>query len=144
MIRYSYFRFFFCKLKTGKPEKHHVFYIPSFRFSFSDSIMENGNGVIKIPFPFSLSKNIKRYIGIWSVILILIFHSQHQKYIGIWSVIPIFIFHSQHQNRKKNRKNNPFCICRPFLSRLVSFSWVNKKGTKASSVRFPFNNYQKA
>ena len=52
MIRYTYFRFFLCK-KMKKMEKHHVLYIPSFRFSFSDSIIENKIRVIKFPLPFS-------------------------------------------------------------------------------------------
>ena len=62
-----------------------MLYIPSFRFSFSDSIMENKNRVIKFPFPFSYFENRKGNIE-------------------IWSAIPIFIFHLQHQIRKKNRK----------------------------------------
>ena len=53
MIRYTHFRFFYCKMKTGYTENNHVLYTPSFRFSFSDSIMENKNRVIKFPFPFS-------------------------------------------------------------------------------------------
>ena len=46
--------------------------------------------------------------------------------------------------KKKTQKNNLFCICRPLLSRLVSFSWENKYGTQKSPVRFPIANYQKA
>ena len=55
-----------------------MLYIPSFRFSFSDSIMENKNRVIKFPFPFSWFKNRKGNIEIWSAIPIFIFHLQHQ------------------------------------------------------------------
>ena len=45
MIRCTYFRLFICTMKNEKnnkkkSEKHHVSYIPSFRFSFSGSIIE--------------------------------------------------------------------------------------------------------
>ena len=59
MIRYTHFRFFFCKMKTGYTENIHMLYIPSFCFSFSDSIKENKNRVIKFPFPFSYFKTKK-------------------------------------------------------------------------------------
>ena len=44
MIRYPYFRFFNVQDKNMKTEKHHVLYIPSFRFLFSDSIWKMGMG----------------------------------------------------------------------------------------------------
>ena len=53
MIRYTYFRFFFCKMKKEKTEKHIVLYISSFRFSFSESTIENRKSLISLPFPFS-------------------------------------------------------------------------------------------
>ena len=53
MIRYTYFRFFFCKMKKGKTEKNVVLYISSFRFSFSESRIENRKRQISLHFPFS-------------------------------------------------------------------------------------------
>ena len=35
------FSFFLYKMKKGKTEKHFVLYIPSYCFSFSESIIEN-------------------------------------------------------------------------------------------------------
>ena len=41
-------------MKKEKAEKRHVLlFLPSFRFSFSDSMIENKKKVIKFPFPFS-------------------------------------------------------------------------------------------
>ena len=53
MIRYTYFRFFLCEIKDEKSGKHHVLYTPSFRISFSNSIIEKKKKVIMFPFPFS-------------------------------------------------------------------------------------------
>ena len=72
MIRHTYFRFFSCRMKTRKMEKHHVLYIPSFCFLFFDSIMENMNGVIKFPFPFFLIQKQKK--GYRSMIRYTYFH----------------------------------------------------------------------
>ena len=69
MIRYAYFSFVLSKMKNEKKKrkKNHVLYIPSFRFSFSGSIIENRKKVIKFPFFFFLIHKQKRKIEIWSV-----------------------------------------------------------------------------
>ena len=68
----------------------------------------------------------EQWVSHMSSFLFLFLNSKTERGIRIWSVISIFIFHSHQQKRKKKQKNNLFCICRPVLSRLVSFSWENK------------------
>ena len=98
-----------------------MLYIPSFRFSFSDSIMENKNRVIKFPFPCSYFKNRKGNIE-------------------IWSALPIFIHFSFATSNKKKQKKQPLLYMPSFA---FPFGVIQLgKQIKNQTILCSFSDYQ--